>query len=82
MENGGTGVVTWFCYFSVENNDYKLVDHEKLISYIHLSPEYVDRINNNHVKVNAKSLVYPNQTITVTQTKDTGAKDDESYVDK
>lgn len=40
MENKESDDVTWFTYVSVENNDYRLVDHEKYTSYVHLIPLY------------------------------------------
>lgn len=69
MENVEGNNVTWFMYFSVENNDYKLVDHEKHTSFIHISPHYADKVSRDRLSINVLSLLYPNQTLTLTQSK-------------
>ena len=49
MENKGAENVTWFVYFSIENNDYKLIDHEKHTSYIYIVPKYSSKTSRNRV---------------------------------
>lgn len=58
--------MTWFIAVSVENNDYKLVDHKAYTSFIYLSPQYVGE---NEVKVVEKSNVYPTENISVLHRK-------------
>lgn len=59
MENREGEEITWFTYVSVENNDYRLIDHEKYTSYIHLIPLYK---NNEQTEMSLKcySLLYQN----------------------
>ena len=69
MENGGANLTTWFTYFSIENNDYKLIDHEKHTSYIYIVPNYIDKVQRDSVEIKQFSYLFPNQTLTVSQSK-------------
>lgn len=69
MENTEDEDVIWFIYTSVENNDYRLVDHEKHTSYIHIVPDYTDEKKKDEVELKCLSLIYPNQTFRVSEKK-------------
>jgi hypothetical protein len=69
MENSGANLSTWFTYFSIENNDYKLIDHEKHTSYIYIVPNYIDKVQRDSVEIKQFSYLFPNQTLTVSQSK-------------
>lgn len=45
--------IRWFTYFSVENNDYRLVDHEKYSTYISLVAKY---INPKHLSIQSETV--------------------------
>jgi hypothetical protein len=47
MDNIGADEITWFCYFSVENNDYRKVDHEKYSTFARFTPYYSNEKNKN-----------------------------------
>lgn len=43
----------WFAYFSVENNDYRYVDHEKYTTFISLTPSSE---NSNHFIIHSERI--------------------------
>ena len=49
MENKKEGKdKTWLTYFSVENNDYRYIDHEKYSTYMSLSAKFQSP---NHITI-------------------------------
>jgi hypothetical protein len=72
MENKEAEEVVWFTYASVENNDYRKVDHEKHTSFIQISPEYEDEKERDEVRLRCLSLMVENQTVRVRQQKSRG----------
>ena len=43
MQNLGSETMTWYTYVAVENNDYRLVDHQGYSSFIYIKPERVSK---------------------------------------
>ena len=60
MHNLGSEQVTWYTYASVENNDYRMVDHTGYTSFVFLRPKVAEK---QLVEFQGESKINREQTI-------------------